>query len=41
MKIIEGNIMIYIYLEGHNFRYEIYELVKVFSFDEEIIFVII
>ncbi len=39
MKIIEGNIMIYIYLEGHNFRYEIYELVKVFSFDEEIIFV--
>ena len=31
--------MIYIYLEGHDFEYEVRELVKVFFFNENIIFI--
>ncbi len=30
--------MIYVRLIGHNFQYEVYELIKVFYFGEEIIF---
>ena len=31
--------MIYVYLVGHDFKYEVYELIKVFYFGEEIIFI--
>ncbi len=31
--------MIYVYLSGHDFRYEVHELIKVFFFGEDIIFI--
>ncbi len=31
--------MIYIYIQGHDFRYGVYELVRMFFFEEEIIFI--